>query len=111
YKRAIENYESEIYIPKTLESLENVLKIVVGPRVKKTEIFLSRTFKVNSINGLTFTMFVLIKNKKVLYALELFRELFKYGVFIFFMGFYGGTVRAIKNMMMLLKTKISLKII
>jgi spore maturation protein CgeB len=111
YKKAIENYESEICIPKTLETLENVLEIVAGPRVKKTEIFLSRTFKVNSINGLTFTMFVLIKNKKILHALELFRELFKYGVFIFFMGFYGGTVRAIKNMMMLLKTKISLKII
>ena len=110
YKKAIENYESEIYIHRTLKTLENVLEIVAGPRVKKTEIFLNRTFKINSINGLTSTMLVLIKNKKILCALELFRELFKYGIFIFFMGFYGGTVRAIKNMMMLLKTpKNSLK--
>ena len=111
YKKAIENYESEIYIPKTLETLENVLKMGARTRFKKSELFLSRTFKVNSINGLTSTMFVLIKNKKVLHALELFRELFKYGVFIFLAGFYGGTVRAMKNMMMLLKTEIPLKII
>lgn len=97
YKKAIENYESETYIPKTLETLENILEKTDGLRDKKMEIFLSRTFKINSINGLTSTMFVLIKNKKILYALELFRELFKHGVFIFFMGFYGGTVRAIKR--------------
>jgi hypothetical protein len=111
YKKAITNFIPQVIIPNILKELEKILGKNNIQKTEKVEIFLSRTFKVNSINGLTFTMFVLIKNKKVSHALELFRELFKYGIFIFFAGFYGGTVRAIKNMMMLLKTKISLKII
>ena len=42
-------------------------------------------------------MFAFIESKKILRALELFGELFKYGVLVFFIGFYGGTVRAIKR--------------
>lgn len=96
YKRALENYESGVYIPRLLEELEEILGKANRAKEKKAEIFLSRSFKVKTINALTFSMFALIKDKKILYALELFRELFKYGVFIFFAGFYGGLMRALK---------------
>jgi hypothetical protein len=42
-------------------------------------------------------MFILIKNGKIRYAMELFKELFRYGLLIFFAGFYGGVVRVIKT--------------
>ena len=44
YKKAIENYESEIYIHRTLKTLENVLEIVAGPRVKKNRNILKQNF-------------------------------------------------------------------
>jgi len=104
YKKAINTFLPQIIIPSILKELGEILEKNNSKQTKKNEIFLSRTFKINSINGLTSTMFVLIKNKKFLHALELFRELFRYGIFIFFMGFYGGTVRAMKNIIILLKT-------
>jgi len=103
YKKAINNFMPQVVISNILKELEKILEKNNIQKAEKVEIFLSRTFKINSINGLTFTMFALIKNKKILHALEVFRELFKYGIFIFSMGFYGGTVRAIKNIMILLK--------
>jgi spore maturation protein CgeB len=97
YKRALDNYESEVYLPKLLKELEGVLEETNKPNQKKTEILLSRAFKTKSINGLTFSMFILIKNGKIRYAIESFKELFRYGIFVFFAGFYGGIVRVIST--------------
>lgn len=97
YKKAIENYESEIYIPKVLKELEEILQKNNKLRTEKNEIFLSKDFKINSVNGLTFSMFVLLKSGKIKYSLELFVRLFKYGVLIFIVGFCGGLLRVIEN--------------
>lgn len=99
YKRAINNYVPEIVIPKILKELENILQKdnKLQPETEKQQIFLSKAFKIKSINCLTLFMFVMIKHKKIKYALELFKELFKYGIFIFFAGFYGGILRAIET--------------
>ena len=42
-------------------------------------------------------MFAFIESKKYCVHWNLFGGLFKYGVLVFFAGFYGGTVRAIKR--------------
>lgn len=97
YKRAIDNYVVDVTIQKTLYELYTILYASKKQNLTYERIYLSQAFKVKSINGLTFTMFVIIKNKKILYALELFKGLFKYGFFIFLAGFYGGLVRAIKR--------------
>lgn len=97
YKKATNNYLAEITIPRILKELEDILVKNNAQQLEYNEIFLSRSFKIKSINGLTFSMFVLIKNKKILYALETFIKLFRYGFFIFLAGFYGGAVRVIKN--------------
>ncbi|MBU2529936.1 MAG: glycosyltransferase, partial [Elusimicrobia bacterium] len=98
YKRAITNCVPEITIPKILKELENILGNINKQKFTETKIFLSKNFKRNSINGLTFDMFVLIKNRKLKYAFELFRELFRYGIFNFIAGFYGGFIRVAENM-------------
>jgi len=95
YKKATNNYESDVYIPRVLKELERFLQSI--HRQEKHKIFLSNSFKIKSINGLSFSMFVFIKNGKIGYALELFKELFKYGVFNFFAGFSGGLIRVIKH--------------
>lgn len=97
YIGTMENYEAEIYMPQLLRNLEEILEKPNKTKPEKIEIYLSRAFKINSINGLTFSMFVLIKNRKIFYALELFKELSKYGFFVFIQGFYGGLVRVTKN--------------
>ena len=103
YKRALDNYEIEVYIPKLLKELEEILESTVKPKSEKTEIFLSKAFKIQSINGLTSSMLILIKNGKISYALESFRELFRHGILIFFAGFYGGIIRAITRYNKILK--------
>ncbi|MDD5473276.1 MAG: glycosyltransferase [Candidatus Methanoperedens sp.] len=97
YKKALENYETEIYIPKVLKELNSILENTDKSKTENIRIYLSESFKIKSINGLTFSTFVLIKNGKIKYALELFAELFKYGVFNFLTGFYGGTIRIIRH--------------
>ncbi|MFH1957665.1 MAG: glycosyltransferase [bacterium] len=103
YKRAITNYVPEITIPKVLKELEgniNEQKFTPhqsGAGFAGTKIFLSRNFRKNSINGLTFDMFVLIKNGKLKYALETFFMLFRYGYFIFVPGFWGGLKRVLTS--------------
>ncbi|MBN1384049.1 MAG: glycosyltransferase family 1 protein [Elusimicrobia bacterium] len=95
YERASREYKSEIYIPKILKELESILSGTARTPEEK-EIFLSTRFKENTINGLTFSMFILIKNGKLGYALELFMKLFKYGIPVFIKGFYRGFGRALK---------------
>lgn len=99
YGRVSRDFVPEVTIPKTLSELEKILEKTEKRKPVKHGPFLSRAFKIKTVNGLTFTMFVLIKNLKIKYALELFGELFKYGILIFFAGFYCGTIRAIKNML------------
>lgn len=96
YQRAVGEYKSEVYIPKILKELENILSNTSRQAVK-TEIPLSKRFRENTINGLTFSMFIMIKNGKIGYAAELFGKLFKYGIPVFLKGFFGGFTRAIKN--------------
>src|SRR3989339_442562 len=103
YKRAMENYESEIAIPKVLKELESIFNITDLKKPTNPEIFLSNMFKIKSINGLTFSMFILIRNLKFLYAIELFFKLFKYGILIFILGFFDGLFRSIKNISSLKK--------
>jgi len=97
YKKAIENYEAGIYFPKLLKELEEILEGNDKQRPKTTGIFVSRGFKVKAINGLTFFMFVLIKNGEIKHALESFAKLFKYGFCVFLPGFCGGLLRVVKN--------------
>ena len=99
YERAINTYESEVCIPKLLKELEEILESTAKRKSEKTEIFLSKAFKIQSINGLTASMLILIKNGKISYALESFRELFRHGILIFFAGFYGGIIRAINKLL------------
>lgn len=97
YNRVINNYIPEITIPKVLKELNGILEKTHKSKTENIRIYLSESFKIKSINGLTFDMFVLMKNGKIKYTLELFPELFKYGIFNFLTGFYGGTIRIIKS--------------
>lgn len=99
YDRASREYKSEIYIPNILRELENILSHTArrAAKTEKTEISLSTRFKENTVNGLTFSMFIMIKNGKIGYAAELFKKLFKYGIAVFLKGFYGGFTRTVKN--------------
>ena len=99
YQKAIKYYESEVYFLKLLKELEDVLSEKKIQPPEYNEIFLSKNFKINSINGLTFSMFVLIKNRKIFYALKTFAKLLKYGFFIFLAGFSDGLVRVMKNIL------------
>ena len=99
YKRAIDNYESEVYISKILNELEEILQKNDKQRTEKIEIYLSMAFKIKSINGLIFSMFIMLKNRKIVYALETFIKLFRYGIFVFLIGFYGGLARVLKSML------------
>ncbi|MEW6556586.1 MAG: glycosyltransferase [Elusimicrobiota bacterium] len=97
YKRVINNYVPKIVFPKVLKELGEILEKNNKQKTEKIKIYLSRAFKIKSINSLTFSVFIMLKNKKIFYALELFIKLFRYGFFIFFAGFYGGLVRVLKN--------------
>lgn len=97
YQRARENYKPDIYIPKALKSIMQLLENNNQLKIETNELYLSNNFKVKTINGLTFSMFVMIKNCKIRYALETFFTLFKYGFVNFLIGFYGGIIRIIQT--------------
>ncbi|MDD5688008.1 MAG: glycosyltransferase [Elusimicrobia bacterium] len=99
YERAINNYEIEISLPRTLKKLEDILRRsdVVTTSIRRTEIFMSTNFKVKQINSLTFSMFAMIKHGKIKYIIETFFTLFKYGFYIFIKGFGSGLIRVIKS--------------
>ena len=97
HKRAMENYRQDAVARRLLTDLKGVLESPEESSALKDEIYLSDSFKVKEINGLTFSMFIMVGNGKVRFALEAFRLLFKNGFRIFLKGFYGGTVRALRS--------------
>ncbi|MFA5859207.1 MAG: glycosyltransferase [Elusimicrobiota bacterium] len=98
YKRAIKEYVPEVAVPKLLAELDKTLYSGINKYVLSDEIYINESFKRKTINGLTFTMVVLIKNNKIGYAMEIFVKLFKYGVLVFITGFIGGIGRIVQNM-------------
>lgn len=103
YERAVQNYLPEIYIPKMLKDMMNVLENRDRLNVRVDKIYLSNGFKVKTINGLTFSMFVMLKNGKLKFAFETFLLLFKYGFMVFLLGFYGGLTRVLQSVLRKIK--------
>lgn len=93
HERAIKNYSSDIYIPRVLNAVKNILQKPVPTRHVIPHVFLSTAFKIKYINGTTLTFFQLLKRGKILLSFGLIRKLFDYGFFIFLLGFFGGAVR------------------
>jgi hypothetical protein len=98
HKRAMEQYQPDIAARRLLKDL---LSVLAGPDPSaglRSDIYLSDSFKIKEVNGLTFSMFIMLKNGKWRFAFEAFRLLFKNGFRIFLAGFYGGTIRALRSM-------------
>lgn len=96
YKKAIENYEAGVCIPKLLNELGEIL--AKNNKQKKPEIFLSKPFKIKFVTGLIISMLKITRHGKIKPSIEIFRELFKYGIFVFFAGFYGSLIRLTEKM-------------
>ena len=99
HKYAVDNYREEVYTRKMLEDLAARLAYSRDADLHAGRIYLSRGFKIREINSLTFSMCVMLKNHKPLYAFETFRLLFKHGIIIFVSGFSGGLLRAARNVL------------
>jgi len=94
HEYAINNYREEIYYPKILADLAERL---ARPATRTAELYLSDGFKTREINSLTFSLFVMLRNRKLKASLEALRFLFKHGPEIFVRGFYGGLRRVADN--------------
>jgi len=88
---AVKNYREESYIPKMLEDLADRLK---APAARAGRLYFSDSFKTREVNSLTFSMCVMVKNRRLKAALGTFRLLFKHGPVVFLAGFAGGLARA-----------------
>ncbi|MCB4790782.1 MAG: glycosyltransferase [Elusimicrobia bacterium] len=97
YQRALNNYESRVYIPRVLNEFQKAFKRDNINYFDKDKIYLSNSFKLKSIIGLTFTVFVQLSRLKLFNALETFLGLFKYGPVLFLKGFYLGAIRVFAN--------------
>lgn len=79
HDHAIKTHKEDIYIPRLLEALAARLANP-GTLNRPTDvIYVSDGFKVRMINSLTFSMCVMLKNRKFKFALETFPLLFKHG--------------------------------
>ncbi|OGR53736.1 MAG: hypothetical protein A2X39_04900 [Elusimicrobia bacterium GWC2_56_31] len=99
HERAVKDYREEIYIPRMLAELAALLPSAGGAEPRADKIYLSRGFKVREINSLTFSMCVMAKNRRFKAALETVPFLFKHGLMIFIPGFFGGMLRATRNIL------------
>lgn len=97
HKRAMENYQPDIDARRVLKDLRSVLESPGASDFLGGEIYLSDSFKKKEINGLTFSMFIMVKNGKLRFAFETFCLLFKNGFRIFLAGSYGGMIRVLQN--------------
>jgi len=97
YERAMANYRPDIYAPKLAREMTEALYGKDGTNPYTPEVYLSPAFRARTINSLTFSMFIMLKNFKLKYALETFFRLFRYGPVVFFTGFCGGAARAFRN--------------
>lgn len=99
HKRAMENYQQDAVARRQLTDLRGALEGPEEYSALRNEIYLSDSFKIKEINGLTFSMFIMLGNGRVRFAFETFRLLFKNGFRIFLRGFYGGTARALRSVL------------
>jgi len=99
HEYAVKTYREEIYIPRMLENLADCLSNSGGANTQTDKIYLSRDFKIREINALTFSMFIMAKNRKLKSAFEAFHLLFKHGFMIFLSGFIGGVKRVAMNIL------------
>jgi spore maturation protein CgeB len=91
--RALSDYDAESYIPKVINEAVDLADR--NRNVPTT--YLSWNFKKNAVNGLTFSMFVMIKNSKIAAAADTFIRLFSYGSVAFAAGITGGVLRSLKR--------------
>lgn len=94
YDKALKNFNIEVNLPK---AVNEALNLSHANRCKAT-VYLSRQFKVNAVNGLTFSMFIMARNGKIAAAAEVFSRLFGYGFLVFLNGFTCGAGRAAKRL-------------
>ena len=96
YRKAVNCYEISVEMPRMLGELASALEKAgefLNPR--HDHIYLSRAFKVKSVNGLTFSMYILLGLGRIRNAAELFLRLFSYGPAAFLSGFIRGTARSL----------------
>ena len=102
YKKIVNNYDADIFIPKLMEKLCGILSNHLYAQ-REPIIYKDSIFKKNHINQLTFVMFYQLLKLKFRPALETFINLFQYGFSIFLIAFLKGTKRAILRMWLNLK--------
>jgi hypothetical protein len=95
YQRALSDYTADIYIPRVISEAVRLANI---NRETHTA-YLSGSFKTNAVNGLTFAMFVMLKNGKIAATLDAFSRLFAFGITPFITGFPKGALRSLKRML------------
>jgi hypothetical protein len=100
---AVKNYREEIYTQRMLEDLAARLERTGGAELHAGKIYLSRNFKIREINSLTFSIFIMAKNRRLKAAFRTSGLLFKHGFVIFIAGFSGGMSRAIRNILVKIK--------
>ena len=84
--------EAKKELVEIVDFLKNPEKYVFEPH---ENIYLSSAFKRKSINGLTFSMLILLGLGRISNAIELFFRLFQYGPGAFAAGFFQGTARSL----------------
>jgi hypothetical protein len=94
YQKAVSSYDAREYIPRVLSE---AIQLAEKHRYMPTA-YLSRQFKINSVNGLTFSLFVMLKKINPAGAFDIVPRLMQYGPIIGVRGIAGGAWRVIKNM-------------
>ena len=93
-QRAKAEHEPDAALAAILKKVSAALTEPLPP-VDYGGIYLSRSFRRKTVNSLTFSMFIMLKQGKIGYALETFPMLFRYGALDFALGFCGGLKRAL----------------
>ena len=93
-KRAVASFSAETAFPRFMNELSAVLADRRFENPYSREIFLSDGFKAKAVNGLTFSLFILLASGRLGNALELSLRLFGYGSRAFLAGFPAGCLRA-----------------
>ena len=94
YKKAVNIYEADIFIPQLLEKLCGILTSYKHLQ-KNTGIYINSIFKKNHIDKLTSTMFCQTLKLRFRPAFETFTYLFQYGLCVFMFSFFRGIKRGL----------------
>ncbi|MFH1368222.1 MAG: glycosyltransferase [Elusimicrobiota bacterium] len=96
YKKAMKYFEAGVEFPRILNELGSILSSPDSMKLAPNEgvIYLSDSFKAKSVNGLAFSMSVLIAHLKIKNAIELLIRATSYGFPAFMKGFHKGVFRA-----------------